>query len=292
MAGTFGCPSFFWPPAWGTLDPVIRSASLAYENGPIWAAIAWQDHSDWAASSLSQPNIFETAMPVGAGDVASPGIDPNAADGDTKDRSGRQMASSDAEGWRYAARYIHTFTNGASASLALMYENLEHEFTDANDIRDALSAFGLPSQSNARLPTQANSGSDLGSFFDTDNNEFTGGLGGDVSFERSAWMVSSKVDFAGPWDLRFSYAEADDIDLDCYNCPTTWTGTGAEAWNLGAFYTMPAGTELRVTYSKLKNDVHGTYFQAVNGTAASLAEGNRTGAEVETIALGLVHWFD
>ena len=31
------------------IDPIIRSSSLAYTNGPMWLALTWQEHEDWAA---------------------------------------------------------------------------------------------------------------------------------------------------------------------------------------------------------------------------------------------------
>ena len=34
------------------VDPVIRSSSLAYTNGPVWAAVTWQEHEDWTAASI------------------------------------------------------------------------------------------------------------------------------------------------------------------------------------------------------------------------------------------------
>ena len=38
----------------GELDPVIRSSSLAYTNGPLWLAVTWQDHEDWTAASVGR----------------------------------------------------------------------------------------------------------------------------------------------------------------------------------------------------------------------------------------------
>ena len=40
-----------------------------------------------------------------------------------------------------------------------------------------------------------------------------------------------------------------------------WDETAADAWNVGIFYTMPGGTELRMTYSEVDNDDNGTYGQ-------------------------------
>ena len=34
-------------PMGNEIDPVIRSSSLAYTNGPLWLAVTWQDHEDW-----------------------------------------------------------------------------------------------------------------------------------------------------------------------------------------------------------------------------------------------------
>ena len=112
-------------------------------------------------------------------------------------------------------------------------------------------------------------------------------IAGNVKIERDAWMVSGKVKFGGPVDFRFSYMDADDLEVSCSHCSGDWSETAANAWNVGVFYTMPAGTELRLTYSEVDNDDNGTYGQGISGTGLGTP-----GAEIEMFAVGIVHWFD
>ena len=100
-------------------------------------------------------------------------------------------------------------------------------------------------------------------------------------------MVSGKIKFGGPVDIRFSYMDADDLEVSCSHCSGDWNDTAADAWNIGLFYTMPAGTELRVTYSEVDNDDNGTYGQGISGTGLGTP-----GNETEMFAVGIVHWFD
>ena len=100
-------------------------------------------------------------------------------------------------------------------------------------------------------------------------------------------MVSGKIKFGGPLDMRFSYMDADDLEVSCGACRGDWQETAADAFNVGLFYTMPAGTELRLTYSEVNNDDQGTYGQGISGTGLG-----SPGEEVEMFAVGIVHWFD
>ena len=120
----------------------------------------------------------------------------------------------------------------------------------------------------------------------TANAEAAQGAGGNVKVEREAWMVSGKVKFGGPIDFRFSYMDADDLEVSCGACSGDWSETAADAWNVGIFYTMPAGTELRLTYSEVDNDTNGSYDFGIGGA------GVKPGGSVEMFAVGVVHWFD
>ncbi|MCY4611451.1 MAG: porin, partial [Gammaproteobacteria bacterium] len=111
--------------------------------------------------------------------------------------------------------------------------------------------------------------------------------GQNIKVERDAWMVSGKIKMGGPIDFRFSYMDADDLEVSCGSCSGDWDETAADAWNVGVFYTMPAGTELRLTYSEVSNDDNGTYGQGISGTGLG-----SPGAEIEMFAVGIVHWFD
>ena len=113
------------------------------------------------------------------------------------------------------------------------------------------------------------------------------GADSNIKVEREAWMVSDKIKFGGPLDFRFSYMDADDLEVSCSACSGDWDETAANAFNIGVFYTMPAGTELRLTYSEVDNDDNGTYGQGISGTGLG-----SPGKEIEMFAVGIVHWFD
>ncbi|MDE0153307.1 MAG: porin [Gammaproteobacteria bacterium] len=395
------------------IDPVIRSSSLAYTNGPLWLAVTWQDHEDWTAASISD------------------------------DDNNPVMESSDAESIRIAGRYIMDMGDGMSVQLSAMWENLEYEFNGVVDVDTAMSAFGywgfagsydlfdsngmidkdltprapvkstdyaskingklfnetLMVGTEGRAPpvslsyTEATDGTrtwEVGSGGDTDvaaptftlarqavtddplttadetaaaveaamtgdlalylqglsyvaddENDVSGNAVAkaqyealkaagmkiideehevamgmhettvanlddkatnraqatedkNVKIERDAWMVSGKIKFGGPVDFRFSYMDADDLEVSCGSaCRGDWDETAADAWNVGLFYTMPAGTELRLTYSEVDNDDNGTYGQGISGTGlAGVGVQGGSGGEIEMFAVGIVHWFD
>jgi len=159
-----------------------------------------------------------------------------------------QCADSDDDSWRVAGRYIHDFGTGMTAQISAMYEDIEYDHEDC-------------------LNT-------------------AGPLGGNNKFERDAWMVSGKLNFAGPLDFRFSYMSADDFDCDGGDCNgISDDSTDADAFNLGLFYTMPAGTELRVTYSEVDNSSNANYDFGISPA------GTVPGGDLEMVALGIVQWF-
>ena len=359
------------------IDPVIRSSSLAYTNGPFWGAVTWQDHEDWTVASVGN------------------------------------MESSDAESVRIAGRYIHDLGDGVSIQISAMWEDLEYEFNGVTSVTAAMGAFGFggfdgtgnmaapgedavkgqktinllrelfpacwggdegapqagdnangcpasfgagatvpaymgPTEDNPATSTDESKADDADgngglsvndatpddttdtnladnlmasvmalqtlatSELAADADEATStahanavhqyktlvdaataaaraeqGAGGNVKIERDAWMVSGKIKFGGPIDFRFSYMDADDLEVSCGACSGDWKETAADAWNVGMFYTMPGGTELRLTYSEVNNDDNGTYGQGISGTALG-----SPGAEIEMFAVGIVHWFD
>ena len=397
----------------GEIDPTIRSSSLAYTNGPLWLAVTWQDHEDWAAASAGE------------------------------------MASSDAESIRVAGRYIMDLGDGVSVQLSAMWENIEHEFNGVTGVDAAMEAFGyskfssynlysngnpimgkaeipamqnpydvkdgktvkliqdiLALESNGQNAAVLNAGGDPITFpvvmeplppstpdnlntvqdetvansescdqadpptcvspddtvntntalkdavmaldmaRDTDSavagiqaptmdedGAYTSGTaeqqnadlqyrrmfeaaekvakvaagmskpvpartprqerdketaGQSVKIERDAWLISGKIKFGGPVDFRFSYADADDMEVSCGSfCRGDWNESGGDAWNVGLFYTMPAGTELRMTYSEVNSDDNVGYGQSIPGTGVGMP-----GNEIEMFAVGIVHWFD
>ncbi|MCY3852996.1 MAG: porin [Gammaproteobacteria bacterium] len=411
----------------GDIDPIIRSSSLAYTNGPFWAAVTWQDHEDWSAVNIGE------------------------------------MQSSDAESIRIAGRYIMDLGDGMSVQISAMYEDLEYEFNNISSLDAVMDAFGLGNFTDSYALSGTREGSDavmstfagldmeakdmaikrqktlagLHAAFDYDTDAGTDGVqprtitvtsaqatafntannltGDDVltaadytlpaiiaavmdnprtvpdeavtgnggtsiadydseydtatavdadgysaikaaaaqmrnylraaqaagdpaaaategykyktaydmlvttattaaemaftpttvtkavpaitradvtenrsaKIEREAWMVSGKIKFGGPVDFRFSYMDADDLEVSCGSaCSGDWNDTAADAWNVGMFYTMPAGTELRLTYSEVDNDTNGSYDFGIGGA------GVKTGGSVEMFAVGIVHWFD
>ena len=281
------------------VDPIIRSSSLAYTNGPFWGAVTWQDHEDWTAISVGE------------------------------------MGSSDAESIRLAARYIHDMGDGMSIQVSAMWEDLEYEFNDVTSIRAAMGAFGFggfadtgnlmgvsadeikaqktlglvrdlfytkASDTNAYTADSnlAGTWTDVTALFEdadtaptddpltgadeseggcaatdactdlaqnvsnndtlmtavmtldaargtknadgslpdttdttelnaraqydllvqhaTDSAEAVQGAGENIKVEREAWMVSGKIKFGGPVDFRFSYMDADDLEVSCGSC--------------------------------------------------------------------------
>ncbi len=315
------------PRGGGEIDPIIRSSSLAYTNGPLWLAVTWQDHEDWSAVSVGE------------------------------------MDSSDAESFRVAGRYIMDMGDGVSVQISAMWEDLEYEFNNVTNFDTVMGAFGYgnsmsynvmhdytvaaaggtritdhgtgatstdnafydmlaayekedgsrpfasytPDDSNGPgsygINDSYNTADQINAFInDTSSNEDDvafvestidkygrnmASKDGNVKVERDAWMVSGKVKFGGPVDFRFSYMDADDLEVSCGSCMGDWQDTAADAWNVGLFYTMPAGTELRLTYSEVDNDKNGSYGQGISGTGLGTA-----GSEIEMFALGIVHWFD
>ena len=178
-----------------------------------------------------------------------------------------QCADSEDEGIRLAGRYKHDWGDGQSTWIAGMYEKLDY---DSKDCKDGTGAdFTVINQAPI----------------------WTG-------VERDAWMISGKHSFGNGLDIRASYMDADDLECDnavCVDNPGTndvderaasQNNTAADAFNIGLFYTMPAGTELRATYSEVSNEANAGYDFGIG--VSGVAQGN----DVEMFAVGIVHWFD
>jgi len=217
--------------ATGEVDPVIYSTGIAYSNGPIWAAVTYQKHDEWAAGTL----------------------------GDT---AGDAMLDSESESWRIAGRYIADLGGGASLTLSAMFENVEYEFKDT--AADVLADFGFST-----------------SVFGTVT------AGNNVKFDRDAWLISGKYAPGGNVDFRFSYAEADDLDMSATGLSTDNSSeTGADSTMLGVFYALGDSTELSLSYIEVSNDNYGTYGTGIGGRGLGTVNG-----EVEIIALGFLTMF-
>ena len=99
------------------------------------------------------------------------------------------------------------------------------------------------------------------------------------------WMASIKHNFPGPFDVRASFMDADEYDCGAGATACTEDDTDAQAFNVGIFYTMPAGTELRLVYSEVDNEDNATYDFGINGSGVA------TGDKATAIGVGLVQWF-
>ena len=173
-------------------------------------------------------------------------------------------ADSDDQTVRYAARYIHDWGNGHSTRLSWAYEEMEYDWEGCSGSNPVNGPF--------------------------DFNATTGGV---VDFEREAWLISGKHNFPGPMDFRFMYMEADDFDCgagmrtNTHNCASiNEKNSGAEAFSVGLYYTLPAGTELRMVYGEVDNDRY-----SANGFGISSAGGVGAGGEEESFQFGVVQWF-
>ena len=178
-----------------------------------------------------------------------------------------KCADSEDEGIRLAGRYKHDWGNGQTTFIAGMYEKLDYDSTGCTTADDADFNFDNPAPI------------------------WTG-------VERDAWMISGKHAFGNGLDIRVSYMDGDDLECDgdvCIDNPATVDvneraeaerNTAADAFNIGLFYTMPAGTELRATYSEVSNEANAGYDFGIG------VSGVAQGEDVEMFAVGIVHWFD
>lgn len=178
------------------------------------------------------------------------------------------MTGSSADAYRLAARYTLDMGDGASAQIGVMWEDLEYELENTASIARTMAAFGY-----------------LGNFNYTGNGNLAGGT---LEFGREAIQVTGKIKFGGPLDFRFSYMDADDLEMSCAACNGDWQDTAADSLSVGLVYTMPAGTEVRMTYTELNNDANGTYGLGISG-AGLLAPAGR---DIEMFAIGFAQGFD
>lgn len=183
---------------------------------------------------------------------------------------------SDDDSWRLAGRYIHQWGNGLSTRISVAYEDLEYDWDDcANGTLLTTSTTG-PDQAPAGGGDVTPGAVSLAS---------VGGLGADLNnleLERSAWLVSGIQTFGNGLDFRFTYVDADEFDCDtCANDDDT----DASFYSVGLFYTMPAGTELRLTYSEVDNEDNAQYDFGINGSGVA------QGDDVDLISIGIVQWF-
>ncbi len=181
-----------------------------------------------------------------------------------------ECSDSDDDTWRLAGRYIHDWGNGHNTRISLAYEEMSWEWDECADTGGGAGAL-------ANGPFQA--------ALTTDGN---------IDVERDVWLISGKHDFPGPLDFRFMYAEAD--DFDCSNNSTVAgqscggideSSSGAEQLSLGLYYTLPAGTELRLVYGEVDNDRNSANSWGINASGHTVVQGGKA----ETIQVGVVQWF-
>ena len=160
-----------------------------------------------------------------------------------------ECSDSDDETYRIAGRFIHNMAGGQFIKIAGMYEQLEYQWDNCTD---------------------------------TSGGMFTNlGNGANLDVERDAWMLSAVYGMGNGFDVRASYMNAEEIEVD----GSDLSDSDAKAFNLGLYYTMPAGTELRLTYSEVDNEDASQYDFGI-GTS-----GNAVGEDAEMWAIGLVQWF-
>ena len=86
--------------------------------------------------------------------------------------------------------------------------------------------------------------------------------------------------------------DAGTIAQDRANNSFSEDDTDAQAYNIGLFYTMPAGTELRLTYSKVDNEDNSGYDFGIGGTNLWNVTDDNSDEDVSMVSVGIVHWFD
>ena len=174
------------------------------------------------------------------------------------------MSDSEAESWRVAGRYIMDLGNGGSLTLSAMFENVEYEFNNTTTPGAALQDFGFSALT------------------------FNGGTANtDVTIDRDAFLVSGKYAPGGPFDFRFMYAEADELDVSATALSVdNSSGTGADTTLFGVFYALGDSTELNISYIEVENDDFGQY-----GTGISALGSGTLNNQVEIIQFGILTMF-
>ena len=239
-------------PGKGSVDPRIYSTGAAYQS-----ALANGDQVWFAVAYERHEDIALTEAGGQAGQDPNNTVDPHYT---------RDCGASDSDGYRLAARYVRNWDGGQATTLAGMFEKLDFI------VEDCLDADGVG----------------LG----RDENGDWAHIGAldSVGSDRTSWMVSGKHIFGNGFDVRFSYMDAGELDCDAGTCTNEQEDTtDAEAYNFGVFYTMPKGTELRATYSEVRND-EGSQYDF--GISPATNDDGVAGEDISMFAVGIVHWFD
>ena len=247
------------------IDPRIWSVGFSYQKpfadgSQVWFAVAYEHHEDVSAGDLiATGGFWENG--VRATSAADDGWVWSESCGDSED-----------DGVRIAGRYTHQWGNGQSSMIAGMWEWLQYEISECEAARvdqDGNIVAG-PWNTAPGVDAQGNSIPVL-----------------DLGVDRDAVMISGKHVFGNGFDFRFSYMDADELDCDANTCTHRYEDdTDAKAINYGLFYALPAGTELRMTYSEVQNKNNAQYDFGINNGGVAQGE------DVSMFAIGIVHWFD
>ena len=222
----------------------------------------WSTGASWQHNLANGGQVWFAVAYEDHEDITVPAMNLPCAEGNDK-------------GFRIAGRYVHDWGNGMKTQLGAMWEDLGYEVDGC--AYTGLTGGRIFAEPQPVAPTS-------------------------LDLDRDAWMISGKHSFGNGFDFRFSYMNADEREWDIILASdagaedleaaaalenTFEDKTDAEAYNLGLYYTMPAGTELRLTYSEVQNEAHALYDFGINGGGVG-----GPGNDVEMIAVGIVHWFD
>ena len=235
-------------PTGSTADPRIISTGVSWQQNLANGGQVWLA----AAYEEHEDTSIQAGLSSGVFDANGTAIlDANG----NHESVAIACGDSNDEGIRLAGRYVHDWGNGQKTMLGAMWEDLDYDADNCTNLADS-------------------------------GNRQVRAVWTDV--ERDAWMISGKHSFGNGFDFRFSYMDGDEWECgDNTACTDTQENdTDAEAYNLGLFYTMPAGTEMRLTYSEVQNDDAAGYDFGINGG------GSARGEDIDMFAVGIVHWFD
>ena len=267
------------------LDPRIWSTGVSYQhnmgNDQIWVALAYEKHEDITALELARPVNFPGES-YGAGVFCT---------------------DSDDDAYRIAGRYKHDWGNGQSTWIAAMFEKLEYDADgcqfrgDTGPRKDIQTLWSDVERDSFMISGKHSFGNGFDvrfSYMDADELECPGGVCGEPGFY--AEYAGFGGNFAGgtnrvnPDDANRTFNVNDpNGNNDNYFSDNN---TDAQAYNIGLFYTMPAGTELRATYSKLDNENNSGYDFGIGGTNLWNVTDDGQDEDAEVFAVGIVHWFD
>ena len=273
------------------LDPRIWSTGVSYQhnmgNNQIWVALAYEKHEDITALELARTIEFP-AEQYGAGTLCT---------------------DSDDDAYRIAGRYKHDWGNGQSTWIAAMFETLEYDADNCvaqygGELRPIQTLWSDVERDSFMISGKHSFGNGFDvrfSYMDADELDCPGGVCGEPGF------YGEYAGFGGGFEgnQRVNNVNRTHINrggVTPVSPPTpesmrndnyfSENDTDAQAYNIGLFYTMPAGTELRLTYSKVDNENNAGYDFGIGSTNLWNVTDDGEDEDVEMFAVGIVHWFD